>query len=194
MKYLTIVSLFFLMSTQANAQLRFGLKSGFDISDKDILNTGNRLGFQIGGTMELMTPFIGLGGELSVIYGHQHYDVMKATSFEYDLSDYNYLRVPFNLKKKISVLGLIGIFVQAGPYAEFKLSGGDFSNIDNRYESKSFGAGINAGAGVELISHLELGMYYRKALTSNYKEDTPSFNDLWKEKDDTWSVNLTYFF
>lgn len=48
MKYLTIVSLFFLMSTQANAQLRFGLKSGFDISDKDILNTGNRLGFQIG--------------------------------------------------------------------------------------------------------------------------------------------------
>lgn len=197
MKYLAVACLFFLGFAQANAQLRFGLKGGFDISNnainKNILNTGNRLGFHVGGTMELTAPVIGLGCELSVLYGHQRYDV-KATDSGYDLSDYNYLRVPLNLKKKFSVLGLLGVFVQAGPYVEFKLSGGDFSNIDKQYKSKSFGTGINAGAGMELMNHLELGMYYRKALTSNYKKDTPSFNDIWKKKPDTWSVDLTYFF
>lgn len=192
----------------AYSQLRFGVKGGFDVSsnriNKDILNASNRLGFQIGGTMELMAPIIGLGGELSVLYGHQQFDVKGTkstvsggTTPEYELSDYNYLRVPLNLKKKFSVVGLFGVFIQAGPYVEFKLSGADFEEkggIDKQWESKSFGAGVNAGAGIELMNHLELGMYYRKQLTDSYDDDAPSIGDLWKKKPDNWSVNLTYFF
>lgn len=190
----------------ASSQLRFGLKGGFDVSsnriNKDILNANNRLGFQIGGTMELMAPLVGWGGELSVLYGHQKGDDDLRPDGtgpipEYELSDYNYLRVPLNLKKKFSIVGLFGVFIQAGPYAEFKLSGADFKEkggVDKQYKSKSFGAGINAGAGIELINHLELGMYYRKALTDNYGDDAPSIGDLWKKKPDNWSVNLTYFF
>lgn len=197
MKYFVIACMFFIASVQVNAQLRFGLKGGFDISsndiNKDILNADNRLGFQVGGTMELMAPILGLGGELSVLYGHQQYD-LKSGNSDYELSDYDYLRVPLNLKKKFSLIGLLGVFIQAGPYVEFKLSGGDFKDINNQYKSKSFGTGINAGAGIELMNNLECGMYYRKALTSNYGDDSPSFGDIWKKRPDTWSVNLTYFF
>lgn len=182
----------------ASAQVRFGLKGGFDVAsnriNKDILNTSNRLGFQIGGTLEVMAPIVGWGAELSALYGHQSFDNKDAN---YTLSNYNYLRVPLNLKKKFSVVGLFGIFIQAGPYVEFKLSGADFEEVGNpgnQWESKSFGAGINAGAGVELLNHLEVGMYYRKALTSNYGDDAPGIGDLWKDKPDNWSVNLTYFF
>ncbi len=148
----------------ASSQIRFGLKGGFDVSsnriNKDILNTHNRLGFQVGGTMELMAPIVGWGGELSVLYGHQKGDdelKTKDSSTEYNLTDYNYLRVPLNLKKKFSIVGLFGVFIQAGPYVEFKLSGADFKekgNLDNQYKSKSFAAGLNAGAGVELLNHL----------------------------------------
>lgn len=198
-KSLAVVCLLLIGVFQANAQLRFGLKGGFDVSNnrlnKDILNTSNRLGFQVGGTMELMAPIVGWGAELSLLYGHQEFNIKgtKADDIESaKISDYNYLRVPLNLKKKFSVLGLFGVFIQAGPYAEFKLSGGDVS-LEKQYKSKSFGAGLNAGAGVELLNHLEVGMYYRKALTDNYS-DSKGWGNIVKNKPDNWSVNLTYFF
>ena len=204
LKFLVILCFALLNVGIASSQVRFGLKGGFDVSsnriNKDILNTHNRLGFQVGGTVELMAPIVGWGGELSVLYGHQKGDdALKAKneSTEYDLSDYNYLRVPLNLKKKFSVVGLFGVFIQAGPYVEFKLSGADFKEkggVDKQYESKSFAAGLNAGAGIELLNHLELGMYYRKAFTDNYGDDAPKIGDLWKKKPSNWSVNLTYFF
>lgn len=208
-KFLFTLSLLFALAiasfnSTATAQVRFGLKGGFDVAsnriNKDILNASNRLGFQIGGTAEIMAPIVGWGAELSVLYGHQSYDIKGVkvnNTAEYDLSDYNYLRVPLNLKKKFSVVGLFGVFIQAGPYVEFKLSGADFKETGGageQWKSKSFGAGINAGAGVEVLSHLELGMYYRKALTNNYSDDAPGIGDLWKKKPDNWSVNLTYFF
>lgn len=199
----------------ASSQLRFGLKGGFDVSsnrlNKDILNAHNRLGFQVGGTMEFMVPIVGWGAELSALYGHQKYDLdgVKDSNdkSKYSLSNYNYLRVPLNLKKKFSVVGLFGVFIQAGPYIEFKLGGGDLKktnagdplalqekgNIIDEWKSKSFGAGLNAGAGVELLNHLEIGMYYRKALTDNYS-DNDAFKNILRKKPDNWSVNLTYFF
>ena len=53
--------------------------------------------------------------------------------------------------------------------------------------------GLNAGAGVELLNHLELGMYYRKSLTDNYG-DKAGWENVVKKRPDNWSVNLTYFF
>ncbi len=70
------------------------------------------------------------------------------------------------------------MFVQAGPYVEFKINGENFKNIDNECNSKYFETGINAEAGVELLNLLELGMYCRKALTDNYGDDTPDFGDI----------------
>ena len=109
------------------------------------------------------------------------------------MKDYNYLRVPLNLKKKFSVVGLFGVFIQAGPYAEFRLSGGDVEKLDQQWKSKSYAMGLNAGAGVELLNHLELGMYYRKSLTDNYG-DKAGWENVVKKRPDNWSVNLTYFF
>ena len=54
--------------------------------------------------------------------------------------------------------------------------------------------GFDAGAGVELLKHLEIGMYYRKALTENYSGDAPDLGDVLRKRPSNWSVNLTYFF
>lgn len=99
------------------------------------------IGFQVGGTVELMVPILGLGGEPSILYGHQQYDEEVGDS-DYDLSNYDYLRVPLSLKKKFSLIGLLSMFIQAGPYVEFKINGGDFKDIDDQYKSKSFGTGV----------------------------------------------------
>ncbi|PXV62055.1 outer membrane protein with beta-barrel domain [Dysgonomonas alginatilytica] len=177
----------------ASSQIRFGLRGGFDVSNnrinKDILNASNRLGPQVGGVVEIMAPIIGWGAEAGVIYGMQQFNV---TDKDYDIKNYHYLRVPVNLKKKFSIVGLFGVFIVVGPYAEFRLSGGEFSSsVIDQYKSKSFGMGFDAGAGVELLKHLEIGMYYRKALTENYSTD---FDGRVRKRPSNWAVNLTYFF
>lgn len=187
----------------ASAQLRFGIRGGFDVTDnhisKNMLNASNRLGFQIGGTMEARIPIVGLGVEASALYGHQKYDnnFNDADGNAYTLSNYNYIGVPINLKYKFSIVGLFGIFAVVGPYMEFKLSGGDLAQTEGsvveQWKAKSFGAGINAGAGVELFHHLELGMFYRKSLTDNY-DDNNGLGNILKNRPHNWSINATYFF
>lgn len=197
-RFIVIVCFALLNIGLASSQIRFGLRGGTDVSNnrinKDILNANNRLGFQVGGVLEVMAPIIGWGAEAAVLYGHQQFDV---TENDYNLSNYNYLRVPVNLKKKFSVVGLFGVFIVVGPYAEFRLSGGDLKNDGNiieQFKSKSFGMGFDAGAGVELLKHLEVGMYYRKALTENYSSDAPNLGDALRKRPSNWAVNLTYFF
>lgn len=197
LRLLVILCLALLNVGFASSQIRFGVRGGTDVSNnrinKDILNANNRLGFQVGGVLEVMAPIIGWGAEAAVLYGHQQFDVTKDG---YNLSNYNYLRVPVSLKKKFSVVGLFGIFIVVGPYAEFRLSGGDLSgeSLAEQYKSKSFGMGFDAGAGVELLKHLEVGMYYRKALTENYSSDAPNLGDALRKRPSNWAVNLTYFF
>lgn len=202
-KYLIIIGFIFGTAVSANAQLRFGIKGGFDVVsnhvNKDILNASNRLGFQIGGTLEFMAPIVGLGGELSILYGHQEFNIkgskIEGNNKKYSYSDYNFLRVPLNLKKRFGIIGPVGVFIQGGPYLEFKLSGGNVSIDDavDDYKTKSFGAGLNVGAGVTLLKNIELGMQYRKLLTEDYSDNTGLGNIL-KKRPDNWSVGLTYFF
>lgn len=199
LRFLIILCLVLLNVGFASSQIRFGVRGGFDVSDnrvnKDILNTSNRLGPQIGGVLEVMAPIVGWGAETGIIYGMQQFKIEEKNK---DLKDYHCLRVPLNLKKKFSVAGLFGVFLVAGPYAEFKLSGGDLYNDGNlvkQYKSKSFGMGLNAGGGVEILSHLEIGMYYRKALTNEYSgEASDLVGEVLKKKPSNWAVNLTYFF
>lgn len=200
-KYVIAMSLFLLIGVStASAQLKFGLKAGFDVSEnkinKDILNARNRLGFQVGPTVQFGIPLIGLGVESGLLYGFKKYDVKDD---EYgDVSNYNYLMVPLHLKKSFSLLGTLGVYAKGGPYAEFKLGGGDFkfnSDAIDKIKSKNFGVGLNFGIGVNIFSKLEVGMDYRFKLTDNYEDYDAEIGDVFKtKKDKTWNVNLTYLF
>jgi len=198
-KTLVITSLFFLNVFVVSSQVSFGLRGGFDVAEnkisKDILNAHNRLGFQVGPTMRFSLPLVGLGIDAGLLYGHKQYDV-KNNPEDIDLSDYNYLMIPVDLKKSFSLLGTLGVFIKGGPFGEIKLSGGDFKNGEgDKVKSKGFGMGLNFGVGVSLFSKLEVGMDYRFKLTDNYEEDKPNFGDYFStRKDKTWNVNLTYLF
>ena len=192
--------LLFVGVSSTSAQIKFGLKAGFDVAEnkinKDILNAHNRLGFQVGPTLQIGIPLIGLGVETGLLYGFKKYDVKEDEIG--DLSNYNYLMVPLQLKKSFSLLGTVGVYAKGGPYAEFKLGGGDIKfnheSLD-KIKSKNFGAGLNFGVGVNLFSKLEAGIDYRFKLTENYSDYDPGFGDIFKtKKDKTWNVNLTYLF
>ena len=183
-----------------SSQIAFGIKGGYDIVEnkinKDILNNGNRLGFHIGPVLKISLLGSGWGIDTGVLYGYKKYEIKEDQKNNAEISNYHYLMVPLNLRKEFSILGQLGAYAKAGPYAEIKLNGGDFnfSDVEDKIKSKTFGAGINLGAGITLFGKLDIGMDYRFKLTDNYDEDKIDKDDFKNKKDKTWNVNLTYYF
>lgn len=192
--------------SSASSQLRFGVKGGVDIADhkisSDILDSKNRLGFQIGPMVEVNIPFLGIGIDGALQYGYKKYSIDEKAA-DATISNYNYLSIPVNLKKRFGIVpGLAGIFVSAGPYANIRLSGGDLKVLDEAenayhdFKAKNFEMGVNAGLGVELVEKLDIGIYYRCKLTDNYSNDKGNLDigTLKDKKRQTWSIAATYYF
>lgn len=61
-----------LITIPANAQLKFGVKGGLNISkvsvSKDILKSDNQTGFFIGPMAEFTVPVVGLGFDVAALY------------------------------------------------------------------------------------------------------------------------------
>lgn len=196
---------FFLISIgTVSAQLKFGAKANIDVGDHKIstkmLNTKNRMGFSVGPTMEVGIPVIGLELDASLLYGYKKFSVEEKEK-QADISNYSYISVPVNLKKRFGLVPrVVGIFVSAGPYANLRLGGGNLKikdeakNTYNKFKAKNFEMGINAGLGVNLISKLDVGIYYRCKLTDNYSADKGDIGNLKDKNYQTWSVGATYFF
>jgi len=194
---LTFVSLLFVLNiNDANAQIiRYGLKAGIDVNDhkinSDMLRVGNRVGFQVGGTLELSVPLTGFGVETGLQYGNKSYKVTNKAE-DGDISNLSYLTVPIYLKKRFSLLGVAGIYVSAGVYGNLKVSGGDLTIDDVKYKQQGFQTGLGVGAGVSLLNHLDLGMLYRYKFSDTYSDD--GAKDFVKVDRQTWTISLAYLF
>ncbi|MFV0418167.1 MAG: porin family protein [Dysgonomonas sp.] len=194
---LTLVAfLFVLNSSSANAQLvRYGLKAGIDVSDhkinSELLGVKNRVGFQLGGVLQLNVPLTGFGVETGLQYGNKSYKISNGTT-EGDISNLNYLTVPIMLRKSFSIFGVAGIYFKAGVYGNVKLSGGELTLNNTKYDQKGFQTGLDTGVGVSLLNHLELGMQYRYKFSDTY--DQEAAKDFKKVDRQTWTIGLAYLF
>ncbi|MDR1437130.1 MAG: PorT family protein [Candidatus Symbiothrix sp.] len=177
----------------AQAQFKYGLKAGVNLSSvslsgngSDNINVENLTGFQVGPVIELMIPVINFGIDAALLYSQQ--------GFKIETENYkaNTLEIPVNLKYKISALDLIGAYVAVGPYANFKLS----DDLVRQAKSKSFGAGLNFGLGVELLGHLQVGANYKLGLTDDYSEISVgnAVNQAFKGTQKGWTISAAYFF
>jgi hypothetical protein len=173
------------------AQLRFGLKGGVNVSTlsgdaADDLKS--MTGYYVGPTVELSIPVIGLGVDGSVLYSQ------KGIKSDADDKKMGYIEVPVSLKYKFFDLpGLNKIatpFIEAGPYASFKISGklDDIENAEAQLKAKTFGAGLNFGLGVELLGRLQIRGAYSLGLTDSYAAGD------WSVKDRTWQIGASVFF
>lgn len=198
----SIIGLLITNTENASAQIRYGVKGGIDVIshkiDTDILRVSNRLGYQAGFTMEAMIPSMAFGAEISVLYGKKEYE-LSATDVDATISDYSYISIPLSLKKRFDLSSMLGIFISAGAFANVKIEGGNLSlnKIDDAiedYKSKNFEAGFTAGAGLRLLDHFDLGLYFRNILTDKYSADNPDISKLNDKQFRSWTVGLTYYF
>ena len=194
-----MLSAFLFMIGQANAQVRLGVKGGVNIASvhfsSDVLKSDNVTGFQIGPMIEGSLPLVGVGFDAAILYAQKGLETRTAGGEKPSLKN-DYIDVPVNLKWKLG-LPVAKLYLTAGPYVGFRVGGNKIWQIPgsmaDQVKTKNFSAGLNFGAGVELISHLQVGLNYGLGLTDNYSVESLSLTKS-DGKSRGWSVTAAILF
>lgn len=180
------------MAVPAQAQVKLGIKGGLNVSsvhfNKKVIGKDNVTGFNIGPMMEVMAPVMGIGFDAALLYSQRGIGLKSEDDLKND-----YIDVPVNLKWKFG-LPLVKGYLAAGPYIGFRVGGDKFwdipESIGDQLKAKSFNAGVNLGAGVELVRHLQVGFNYTLGLTDDYVDAQRE----WNGKNRGWSVMAAILF
>lgn len=169
----------FMATTTAQAQLiKWGVKGGVNVTKIDFDDMKDKqAGFFIGPMAEMTIPVVGLGVDAALLFSQKG---IKADS---DATKQVGLDIPVNLKYTIGLGSTLGIFIAAGPDFFF-----DFKGEEDGVEKKKAQVGINVGAGLKLLRHLQVGVNYNIPIGDHFE-----FGDL-KGKDKTWQISLAYIF
>ncbi|MEE1233759.1 MAG: porin family protein [Phocaeicola sp.] len=185
-----------LITIPANAQLKFGVKGGLNISkvsvSKDILKSDNQTGFFIGPMAEFTVPVVGLGFDVAALYNQSGVAVSDVDGEAN--STLKTVEIPINVKWTFGLGSTAGIYVAAGPQFGFNVGN---RIIQDLYEFKKNNTTFNVGAGVKLIRHLQIGVNYNFGLS---RVASIIGNDEFKEfagekiRNNTWQISLAYLF
>lgn len=194
-KTFLLVALLLAWFQPIKSQFRWGLKGGVNIStvhfNSELFKADNVTGFHIGPMIEGMVPGMGIGFDAAILYSQKGVE-MKREGISSSVKT-DYVDIPVNLKWKFG-MPLVKAYLVAGPYVGFRVGGDKFwdvpGNILGQVKAKSFGAGMNFGAGIELIKYLQVGFLYSLGLTDNYSVDK---FDL-ETKNRGWSISAAILF
>lgn len=191
-KFMTVllVAAGLLLAAPAQAQLKFGVKAGVNLSKASLsgkdLNTKNYTGYFVGPMAEFTIPLIGLGVDGALLYSHK-----GAVKVESETAKLNSIEIPVNLKYTIGLGSLVGIYIAAGPQFGYNIGKKNFSDYDFKLKGSNLSA--NVGAGVKLLGHLQAGVNYNIALGKT-GESFSNQVDAFDFKTNTWQVSVAYLF
>lgn len=180
----------FMMAESAQAQLRFGLKGGLNISkvtfSSNDISSDNRTGFFVGPMAEFTAPIIGLGIDAAALYT-QSGAKLKSEDENIDKT-LKTIEIPVNLKYNFGLGSIAGAYIAAGPQFGFNVGSGHLGD----YDIKNCNTTFNVGAGVKLISHLQIGLNYNFSVNkvAKYEYEGKKYD----MKKNTWQVSLAYLF
>lgn len=181
------------MAIPAQAQLKFGVKGGLNLAKADFnksdLKTDNFTGFFIGPMAELTIPVVGLGVDGALLFSQRGIKVYGESEKE------NGLEIPVNLKYTIGLGSLFGIYVAAGPDFYFNFAKDKSLGQNINLNRKNAQVGINLGAGVKLLKHLQVGFNYNVPL-DNSSELTlgDAAKEVISSKTKVWQISAAYIF
>lgn len=203
-----------LLSVGAQAQVKFGVKGGLNVTNmslsKEVLDASNRAGFYIGPTVKFSLPVTGLGLDLSLLYDQRSakLSVTSADSpsgadreVKEDLKTQQ-LVVPLNVRYTLGLGETAGLLLYAGPQIGFNVSDKEkdlFANAAT-WSLKSTTFSINVGAGVMLLNHLQASVNYSIACGStgevNYRTVADAVRNAARDKAHAhaWQIGVAYYF
>lgn len=196
---LLVVAIF--AATTAQAQIKFGVKGGLNVTDMslsaDVIDKSNQTGFFIGPTVKFTLPLVGLGIDAAALY-----DQRDAELNDEKISQKS-INIPVNLRYNIGLGSLAGIYVAAGPQFGFNVGDKDFgwgsAEYKNTFQMKKSNFSINLGAGLSLLKHLEIGFTYNIACGNTGEVSVwnvaKGAAELVKgSKTNAWQVSAAYYF
>lgn len=203
-----------LMAVPAQAQLlKWGVKGGVNMTKIDWSggvkgNKGNSAGFFIGPMAEVTVPVIGLGLDAALMYSQRgkDYDITVDNGRASVEAKQQGFEIPVNLKYTIGLGSTLGIYFAAGPdfffnFKDVEVNVGNLGIGGNGklVDSKKTQVGLNLGAGLKLLEHLQLGVNYQLPLGDSFSlGDAFSAvgNDISGKgaKTKTWQVSAAYIF
>ena len=202
-KFFTLVVLLAAMTIAAQAQVKFGVKGGLNLTtmkfDKDVANKSNQTGFFIGPTLNVTLPIVGLGIDASALYDQRS---AKIDGAEETLKQQS-LQIPINLRYGFGLGNTASFYIFAGPQFGFNIGDKTANIIDNALEwrLKDSNLSANVGVGLMLLNHLQVSANYNIALgttgESNVISTTAStVGNLvtGKTKANAWQLSVAYFF
>jgi hypothetical protein len=188
-KIVIVIAALFVVST-VQAQFRFGVKGGYNVSkvkfNREVFRADNINGFHIGPTVEVMDGWM----DVAVLYSQRGFKSDKSTVRN------SYLDIPVNMKLKLS-LPLVSPYLAAGPYISLRVAGDKLWSVSDKVEqikAKNFGAGLNFAAGAEIFNLLQLSVTYSLGLTDDYKTFDITNPNSYKGKTHTWQIGATVLF
>lgn len=188
-----------MFTATANAQVKFGLKGGVNVTnmsiDSKVLDADNRAGFFIGPTVKISLPLTGLGIDASALY-----DQRSAKLIVDDDNDaasktlkQQSIQIPVNLRYGVGLGSVANVFIFAGPQFGFNVGDKDVKEIDWKWKSSNLS--VNVGLGATLLTHLQVTANYNIACgTTGEATVLDGAKSLVKGKNNAWQIGVTYYF
>ena len=208
-----ILSLVFLVAammfaTSANAQVKFGLKGGLNVTSmsfsEDVFDASNKTGFFVGPMVKVTVPIVGLSFDAAALYDQKEADV-KYTGTDGELGKTTVrqksINIPVNVRYGFGLSSLANAFLFAGPQWGINVGDKNFKwNETNSYSLKKSNFSVNVGAGVTLLSHLQISANYNiacgKSADASLVKAAEALTNAGKDKsrNNSWPIALGYWF
>ena len=202
-KFFTLVVLLATMTVVAQAQVKFGVKGGLNLTnmkfDNSIVDKSNQTGFFIGPTINFTLPVVGLGIDASALYDQRSAKIEGSD----DKLKQQSIQIPINLRYGFGLGNTASFYIFAGPQFGFNIGDKTTNLLNNALEwrLKDSNLSANLGVGLMLLNHLQVSANYNVALgttgETNVVNSTLSTagNILTgKTKANAWQLSVAYFF
>ena len=197
---------FMMMAMPANAQIKFGLKGGVNVTSmsfsNEVFDASNRTGFFIGPTVKIQLPLVGLGIDASALYDQREAKIKVGDVETGSSVKQQAIAVPINLRYGWGLSSLANIFLFAGPQFSFNVGDKDveLDGTKGTWNLKKSNFSVNVGAGVTILKHLQLSANYNiacgKTGDAAWDQVTEALSKEKKSRGrfNAWQIGLAYYF
>ena len=196
-----------MFATSANAQVKFGLKGGLNVTSmsfsEDVFDASNKTGFFVGPMVKVTVPIVGLSFDAAALYDQKEADVKYNIDGELGKTTVRQksINIPVNVRYGFGLSSLANAFLFAGPQWGINVGDKNFKwNETSSYSLKKSNFSVNVGAGVTLLSHLQISANYNiacgKSADASLSKAVDAVTNAGKDKshNNSWQIALGYWF
>ena len=196
-------------SSSAQAQVKFGLKGGLNVTNmslnSEVFDADNQTGFFIGPTVKFTLPIVGLGIDASALYDQRDAKVKvegDGASVESKIKNQS-INIPINLRYGVGLGSTASLFLFAGPQFGFNVGDKNQSLYKDvaQWRLKSSTFSVNVGLGAMLLSHLQISANYNIACgktgdTAVSEALGTTAQEVFSKRGraNAWQIGLAYYF